>query len=469
LQVVLYALKVAHQDKDYFSLRDDIYDYLDKHWNKLCGKTRSPTWRQTAKMTLAHSRYNTIFENGYYVYLRTGYWRLKSSINPYIQPLEETEMTTHSFPVKRKATTQLIEASEESAPYNLRKRDDPPNYVETSEGSEEDNESEDESKKKRSSKKRKLNTPPSTLLPPKAIPQIPSQNTDQTTLKQCDNCKTMVTPQWRRGPNGTGTLCNSCGVKWYTGNRRKNQVSGAAKKDDGASSKAVMDHLEAIYDNSSSDTENIMKNADLPMEYIFRTPDPVFDFEDEEEDKKILLELLQKDSKDENKDEIVKLREENERLLAQLQDERAGRLKDKTVIFEKNREIYQLSQEHEQLLKRLRQMESLCENIESKSNEFDTKYQQACNEILQLRQLTTKSDVEISQRELLNRELIKKVASAENRFKTEQDKVGQYYRVIEAAKNKPDILLPPSLEGIISNPHPSTNRFYDFTRETNNS
>ncbi|KAI8845977.1 hypothetical protein BJ741DRAFT_11744 [Chytriomyces cf. hyalinus JEL632] len=32
--------------------------------------------------------------------------------------------------------------------------------------------------------------------------------------KKCAYCQTSVTPMWRRGPGGAGTLCNACGMKW---------------------------------------------------------------------------------------------------------------------------------------------------------------------------------------------------------------------------------------------------------------
>jgi len=30
----------------------------------------------------------------------------------------------------------------------------------------------------------------------------------------CTNCKITDTVQWRAGPQGKGTLCNKCGLKW---------------------------------------------------------------------------------------------------------------------------------------------------------------------------------------------------------------------------------------------------------------
>lgn len=32
--------------------------------------------------------------------------------------------------------------------------------------------------------------------------------------KDCVNCHTRVTPEWRRGPSGNRDLCNSCGLRW---------------------------------------------------------------------------------------------------------------------------------------------------------------------------------------------------------------------------------------------------------------
>ncbi|PIA19721.1 hypothetical protein COEREDRAFT_5532 [Coemansia reversa NRRL 1564] len=38
-----------------------------------------------------------------------------------------------------------------------------------------------------------------------------------TNERICSHCKCGETPIWRRGPKGTGTLCNACGVKWKLG------------------------------------------------------------------------------------------------------------------------------------------------------------------------------------------------------------------------------------------------------------
>ncbi|CAN9086653.1 unnamed protein product [Alternaria alternata] len=43
--------------------------------------------------------------------------------------------------------------------------------------------------------------------------------------KDCANCHTRTTPEWRRGPSGNRDLCNSCGLRWAKQNilRRKRQ------------------------------------------------------------------------------------------------------------------------------------------------------------------------------------------------------------------------------------------------------
>ncbi|KAL9611823.1 MAG: hypothetical protein Q9167_003550 [Letrouitia subvulpina] len=52
--------------------------------------------------------------------------------------------------------------------------------------------------------------------------------------KDCANCHTRVTPEWRRGPSGNRDLCNSCGLRWAKENgrvspRTSSQHSGEKK------------------------------------------------------------------------------------------------------------------------------------------------------------------------------------------------------------------------------------------------
>jgi hypothetical protein len=88
LQLALFSLsQIRSNDKLFFSLGEEIYPFIDRHWYKLCSKPRNSSWRQTAKMTLAHSRYAELFENGYDQLLKTGYWRLKNANREAIEQL----------------------------------------------------------------------------------------------------------------------------------------------------------------------------------------------------------------------------------------------------------------------------------------------------------------------------------------------------------------------------------------------
>ncbi|CAO3653012.1 unnamed protein product [Mucor hiemalis] len=42
-------------------------------------------------------------------------------------------------------------------------------------------------------------------------------NNASNQIKKCLYCGSKSTPMWRRGPQGAGTLCNACGVKWKHG------------------------------------------------------------------------------------------------------------------------------------------------------------------------------------------------------------------------------------------------------------
>lgn len=57
--------------------------------------------------------------------------------------------------------------------------------------------------------------------------------------KQCAHCGIKGTPQWRRGPDGAGTLCNACGVKWKHGKLSSKQPS--SKKSPPSESKDEID------------------------------------------------------------------------------------------------------------------------------------------------------------------------------------------------------------------------------------
>ncbi|KAH0537347.1 hypothetical protein FGG08_005863 [Glutinoglossum americanum] len=49
--------------------------------------------------------------------------------------------------------------------------------------------------------------------------------------KDCANCHTRVTPEWRRGPSGKRDLCNSCGLRWAKQNGRVSPRTNSDKSD----------------------------------------------------------------------------------------------------------------------------------------------------------------------------------------------------------------------------------------------
>ncbi|KAE8818592.1 GATA transcription factor 11 [Hordeum vulgare] len=45
----------------------------------------------------------------------------------------------------------------------------------------------------------------------------PRRSRDEAEGKMCAHCQVTQTPQWRHGPDGPGTLCNACGIRYRMG------------------------------------------------------------------------------------------------------------------------------------------------------------------------------------------------------------------------------------------------------------
>ncbi|KAK8117823.1 white collar 1 [Apiospora kogelbergensis] len=60
-------------------------------------------------------------------------------------------------------------------------------------------------------------------------------------IRDCANCHTRNTPEWRRGPSGQRDLCNSCGLRWakQTGRVSPRNSSRSGGNNDGASKKST--------------------------------------------------------------------------------------------------------------------------------------------------------------------------------------------------------------------------------------
>ncbi|KAI9265250.1 hypothetical protein BDA99DRAFT_559311 [Phascolomyces articulosus] len=60
-------------------------------------------------------------------------------------------------------------------------------------------------------------TPPTPVTTTTNSTKRNTNSNSSSSLKKCLYCGSKSTPMWRRGPQGAGTLCNACGVKWKHG------------------------------------------------------------------------------------------------------------------------------------------------------------------------------------------------------------------------------------------------------------
>eukprot|EP00026_Physarum_polycephalum_P008120 Phypoly_transcript_08198.p1 GENE.Phypoly_transcript_08198~~Phypoly_transcript_08198.p1 ORF type:complete len:333 (+),score=39.84 Phypoly_transcript_08198:400-1398(+) len=82
MRVVFYALMRMFPDKQYFSLRTDVYRFVVDHWQKICvSKKRSENWKKQLQDTLSHNK--KLFASGYSQYKQNGYWGLRQVIDPW--------------------------------------------------------------------------------------------------------------------------------------------------------------------------------------------------------------------------------------------------------------------------------------------------------------------------------------------------------------------------------------------------
>ncbi|EON65167.1 hypothetical protein W97_04404 [Coniosporium apollinis CBS 100218] len=75
--------------------------------------------------------------------------------------------------------------------------------------------------------------------------------------KDCANCHTRVTPEWRRGPSGNRDLCNSCGLRWAKQNGRVSPRTSSQQSVQSA-------HSDKASKASAGDTSPQHANVRLP-------------------------------------------------------------------------------------------------------------------------------------------------------------------------------------------------------------
>lgn len=97
------------------------------------------------------------------------------------------------------------------------------NQVEKEETAPKDTKLENDEKKKFFNSKNLVDLDESKPVPTKSKistsnkPRPKSADTTNNNNRECLYCGRKTTPMWRRGPDGPGTLCNACGVKWRHG------------------------------------------------------------------------------------------------------------------------------------------------------------------------------------------------------------------------------------------------------------
>ncbi|KAI9150149.1 white collar 1 [Paramyrothecium foliicola] len=95
-------------------------------------------------------------------------------------------------------------------------------------------------------------------------------------VRDCANCHTRNTPEWRRGPSGQRDLCNSCGLRWAKQTGRvspRNSSRGAHTVADGASKKSASPiHTSSLQRELSADGQATGKEEGRPTSTQLNSP-----------------------------------------------------------------------------------------------------------------------------------------------------------------------------------------------------
>ncbi|KAF2033362.1 white collar-1 transcript variant 1 [Setomelanomma holmii] len=92
--------------------------------------------------------------------------------------------------------------------------------------------------------------------------------------KDCANCHTRTTPEWRRGPSGNRDLCNSCGLRWAKQQGRVSPRTSSAASDKSKKSASPRHHQNnpTILPNKTSEKEQISSNPAATLSHTKRSP-----------------------------------------------------------------------------------------------------------------------------------------------------------------------------------------------------
>ncbi|EGG21743.1 hypothetical protein DFA_01629 [Cavenderia fasciculata] len=84
MKVVFFTLADSLPHKTYYSLKSDVYGFMDHHWDILSlNKKKSTNWHKQIQDMLSHSK--IIFESGVELLGQNGFWRLKHLSDPWLE------------------------------------------------------------------------------------------------------------------------------------------------------------------------------------------------------------------------------------------------------------------------------------------------------------------------------------------------------------------------------------------------
>ncbi|EGC29170.1 hypothetical protein DICPUDRAFT_159283 [Dictyostelium purpureum] len=83
MRVVFFTLHNEYPDKEYFSLKTEVYEFMTSHWERLCiNRKRTDNWRKQIQDMLSHSK--NVFESGLEKLKQNGFWKLRTIIDPWV-------------------------------------------------------------------------------------------------------------------------------------------------------------------------------------------------------------------------------------------------------------------------------------------------------------------------------------------------------------------------------------------------
>ncbi|KAK5581402.1 hypothetical protein RB653_001434 [Dictyostelium firmibasis] len=98
MRVVFFTLHNEYPEKQYFSLKTEVYEFMTSHWERLCiNRKRTDNWRKQIQDMLSHSK--NVFESGLEKLKQNGFWKLRNIVDPWVINENKISSSTESSPV----------------------------------------------------------------------------------------------------------------------------------------------------------------------------------------------------------------------------------------------------------------------------------------------------------------------------------------------------------------------------------